>query len=141
MNISQEGDYALRAIRAMHSLGNDNRIEASVIAEKEEIPLRFLFKILRKLRKAGIVDSFRGTNGGYTLRKSLDDVTIKDVIEAVEGPIYINKCIGDKESCSVCKRGCSLYKEMMEIEKEILNVLSKKSLKDILEDKNNIKLV
>ncbi|MGL4847315.1 MAG: RrF2 family transcriptional regulator [Clostridium sp.] len=141
MNISQEGDYALRAIRTMYNLGEDNRIEASVIAEKEEIPLRFLFKILRKLRKAGIVDSFRGTNGGYVLKKPLEELTIKDVIEAVEGPIYINKCVGDKKACILCQKGCSLYSEMMEIEREILNILSRKSLKEILEQKDKIKFV
>ena len=89
MNISQESDYALRAIRAMYNFGVENKIEARIISEKEHIPIRFLFKILRKLCAENIIESFRGVNGGYMLKAPLEKLTLKDIIEAIEGPISI----------------------------------------------------
>lgn len=133
MNISQESDYALRAIRAMYNFGVENKIEARIISEKEHIPIRFLFKILRKLCAENIIESFRGVNGGYMLKAPLEKLNLKDIIEAIEGPISINKCTKDKNLCEICLSGCSLYYEMKKVENEILNILSRKSLKEILD--------
>lgn len=133
MNISRESDYALRAIRAMYLNGKDERVEAKVIAEKENIPVRFLFKILRKLAEKNIVKSYRGVSGGYQLNISLDDITIKDIVEIIEGPIHINKCTEDSKECEFCDKGCKFHSEMLKIEEEINNMLSSKTLEEILE--------
>lgn len=135
MNISQESDYAIRAIRAMYYYGVDNRIEAKFIAEKENIPIRFLFKILRKLCEDDIIKSYRGVNGGYQLNKPLSELTFKDIIEVIEGPVRIHKCTEDPTNCDMCRQGCQVYREMLGIEREIHSILSRKSLEDIF--KNN----
>lgn len=132
MNISQETDYALRSLRAMYKNGIDERIEAKVIAERERIPIRFLFKILRKLCSFEVIVSYRGVNGGYQLNRSLKDITLKELIEIIEGPIHINRCTKDTSSCELCSRGCELYHEMISIEKEIHSLLEKRSLEEIL---------
>lgn len=132
MNISQESDYALRAISAMYSYGKENRIEAKYIAEKENIPIRFLFKILRKLCEKGIVKSYRGVNGGYKLNVELKDITLKDIVEVIQGPIRINKCTDNPDNCLLCSHGCKFYSEMLTVEKEIQQILSKRSIEDIL---------
>lgn len=132
MNISQETDYALRSLRAMYFHGPEHKLEAKAIAEKEKIPLRFLFKILRKLCASRIVVSYRGINGGYKLNKPLSDITLKELIEIIEGPIHINRCTKDNKSCELCARGCELYHEMLEVEREIHSVLERRSLEDIL---------
>lgn len=141
MNISQESDYAIRAIRSMYKIGENTKVEAKVISEREEIPLRFLFKIMRKLCKANIVTSFRGINGGYLLNKSLDSITLKDIIEAIDGPITINKCTENTASCNLCVKGCSLYKEMLNIEHKIKAILSEKTLKEILENNETLTFI
>ena len=135
MNISQESDYAIRAIRAMYYYGVDNRIEAKYIADKENIPIRFLFKILRKLCESEIIKSYRGVNGGYQLNKPLNELTLKDIIESIEGPVRIQKCTENPENCDNCRQGCQVYREMLSVEREIHSILSKKSLEDIF--KNN----
>lgn len=139
MNISQETDYALRSIRAMYNHGMESRLEAKVIAEREKIPIRFLFKILRKLCTADIVVSYRGVNGGYKINKPLNEITIKNLIEAIEGPIHINRCTKDSSSCELCSFGCELYFEMLHIEKEIQTILENRSLEDILNRKIKLK--
>ncbi|WP_297634599.1 Rrf2 family transcriptional regulator [uncultured Clostridium sp.] len=141
MNISQESDYAIRAIRSMYKIGESNKVEARVIAEREEIPIRFLFKILRKLCKAEIIRSFRGVNGGYLINKPLDTITLKDIIEAIDGPITINKCTEDSQSCNLCIRGCSLYKEMLSMESKIKKILSEKTIKQILEEDEKVTFI
>lgn len=132
MNISQETDYALRSLRAMYFHGPDSKMEAKAIAEREQIPLRFLFKILRKLCASKTIVSYRGINGGYKLNKSLSDITLKNLIEIIEGPIHINKCTKDSKSCELCARGCELYNEMLLVEREINSVLEQRSLEEIL---------
>ncbi|WP_055070572.1 RrF2 family transcriptional regulator [Clostridium massiliamazoniense] len=132
MNISQETDYALRSLRAMYFHGPDSKMEAKAISEREKIPLRFLFKILRKLCASKIIVSYRGINGGYKLNKPLSDTTLKELIEIIEGPIHINRCTKDNKSCELCVRGCELYPEMLKVEQEIHSILEQRSLEDIL---------
>ena len=72
-------------------LADENRqIEAKAIAEKNDIPYRFTLKILRKIVQAGIIKSYRGVNGGYVLNKKPSEITLKDVIETIDGKIAIN---------------------------------------------------
>lgn len=95
MKITREADYALRII-AM--LADENRqIEAKAIAEKNDIPYRFTLKILRKIVQAGIIKSYRGVNGGYVLNKKPSEITLKDVIETIDGKIAINKCMENSD--------------------------------------------
>ena len=111
MKITREADYALRII-AM--LADENRqIEAKAIAEKNDIPYRFTLKILRKIVQAGIIKSYRGVNGGYVLNKKPSEITLKVVIETIDGKIAINKCMENPESCKnngICKVQRKLYK-------------------------------
>ena len=127
MKITREADYALRII-AM--LADENRqIEAKAIAEKNDIPYRFTLKILRKIVQAGIIKSYRGVNGGYVLNKKPSEITLKDVIETIDGKIAINP-----ESCKnngICKVQRKLYK----VQKVLADEMSKITFQDVLEGK------
>ena len=126
MKITREADYALRII-AM--LADENRqIEAKAIAEKNDIPYRFTLKILRKIVQAGII------NGGYVLNKKPSEITLKDVIETIDGKIAINKCMENPESCKnngICKVQRKLYK----VQKVLADEMSKITFQDVLEGK------
>ena len=98
MRITQEADYALRIVCL---LAEENRIlDATTIAESAYITQRFALKILRKLVLGGLVRSFKGANGGYELAEKADDVTMKDVIELIDGEIAISKCLMEDHVCS-----------------------------------------
>lgn len=100
MNITREADYALRVISLLSEVKEDTIISASKISDSEKIPSQFLLKILRKLRKASLVKSYMGVNGGYKLNKPSKDISLKDVIESIDGPIYINRCLYNPEDCN-----------------------------------------
>ncbi|SFR96732.1 RrF2 family transcriptional regulator [Anaeromicropila populeti] len=101
MGITQECDYALRVVLFLSEMDSDDKTEAKVISEKLNIPLRFLLKLLRKLTVAGILNSYRGVGGGYSLARCPVDISLKDVIVAIDGPIYMNRCQYDSAYCSL----------------------------------------
>ena len=86
MRISAKADYAVRAAIELARAG-EGPTKGDAIAQAQHIPLKFLENILADLRHAGIVRSQRGVDGGYWLNKPPQDVTIADVIRAVEGPL------------------------------------------------------
>ncbi|HEX6443744.1 MAG TPA: Rrf2 family transcriptional regulator [Streptosporangiales bacterium] len=86
MHISARVDYAMRALVVLASSGQE-RVSCEALAEAQQIPTRFLEGILNQLRRAGIVASRRGNEGGYLLSRPAKDVTVADVIRALDGPL------------------------------------------------------
>src|SRR5919201_5704197 len=86
MRLSAKADYALRATVELASLG-DGHVKAEALARAQSIPLRFLEQILLDLKHAGLVASQRGAEGGYWLARPAAEITLADVIRAVEGPL------------------------------------------------------
>ncbi len=87
MRISAKADYAVRAVVELAAATDEKPIKAERIATAQKIPLNFLENILGELRHAGIVRSHRGAEGGFRLAKPADQITVADVIRAVEGPL------------------------------------------------------
>jgi Rrf2 family protein len=87
MRISAKADYAVRAVAELAAADSDKPIKAERVATAQGIPLNFLENILGELRHAGVVRSHRGADGGFRLAKPATEVTVADVIRAVEGPL------------------------------------------------------
>lgn len=102
MHITLEADYAVRIVDclAKHKV----RMDAKSIAACTGVTLRFSLKILRKLVAEGIVRSFKGTQGGYELAKPGEEIALGEVIEVVEGPITISRCVGTTPEEYHCTR-------------------------------------
>ena len=97
MKINNETDYAFRIMQA---LARRNEVtDAKTVAEITSLPSRFTLKILGKLVCGGLVCSKKGSNGGYMLSRSPADITLLDILEVIEGPIVISKCLGDDFVC------------------------------------------
>ena len=86
MRVSAKVDYALRACAELAGAG-EGRVKGDRLAQAQEIPLKFLENILLDLKHAGLVQSQRGADGGYWLSLPPEEITLADVIRAVEGPI------------------------------------------------------
>jgi len=99
MQITRQADYAVRAVLHLARSG-DQRTATSMIAEEQRIPPSFLAKIVSQLSIAGLLHTSRGARGGVTLARDAKDITLLEVIEAIDGPIQLNECVGDKGSCS-----------------------------------------
>ncbi len=87
MRISAKADYAVRAAVELAAATDEKPVKAERIATAQDIPLNFLENILGELRHAGIVRSHRGADGGFRLAKPAAEITIADIIRAVEGPL------------------------------------------------------
>src|ERR687898_3099122 len=87
MRVSAKADYAGRAAAELAAAGDEGPVKGERLADAEDIPLQFLEHILLELKHHGIIRARRGAKGGYWLARPADDITIADVIRAVEGPI------------------------------------------------------
>ena len=96
MRVSAKVDYALRAVIELAASG-DGPVKGEHIAQSQEIPLKFLENILGDLRHAGIVRSQRGVDGGYWLARSPEELTVAEVVRAVEGPIANVRGVGPEQ--------------------------------------------
>lgn len=98
------------------------------ISECAGIPHRFTFKILRKLTHAGVTESIRGKGGGYKLAKPPKDITILELVEIIDGPVYINKCLEPGYECSMhTETLCALHSKIGEISESIRDEMRKVS--------------
>jgi Rrf2 family protein len=96
VRVSAKADYALRAVIEL-AASADGPIKGERIAEAQEIPLKFLENILGDLRHAGIVRSQRGVEGGYWLARPAEEITVAEVVRAVEGPIANVRGVGPEQ--------------------------------------------
>jgi Rrf2 family protein len=87
VNISAKSDYAVRAMLTLAAQETNRPVKGETLATAQEIPVKFLENILVDLRRAGLVASQRGADGGYRLNRAAADITVADVIRAVDGPL------------------------------------------------------
>ncbi|MBT0895260.1 Rrf2 family transcriptional regulator [Geobacter hydrogenophilus] len=99
MELTRKGEYAIRGIIHLAQLPPGKVALISEIAEATGVPQTFLAKILQNFAKIGIVQSFRGAGGGFMLGRSASKITLREVVEAVEGPIVPNRCLIGSGTC------------------------------------------
>jgi Rrf2 family protein len=100
MQLTMTGEYAIRAMVFLSSLPSGTTAQISEISREWDIPENFLRKIVAQLAKSGLISSQRGMRGGVALARPAGQLTLIDVIEAVEGPMRLNKCVMSTQSCS-----------------------------------------
>ena len=105
MHMTLEADYAVRIVEFLAT--QKERADAKTIAEQTNVTLRFTLKILRTLVADGIAHSYKGAKGGYELAKPAKEITLRQVIESVEGPYMISRCQGEAYSCT--RTDCHLH--------------------------------
>lgn len=132
MRITSESDYALRILASMAE--HKEVVDAKTLASETSVTLRFTLKILHKLVTAGIVASYKGAKGGYKLNHAPEKVTLKMVIELIDGPIAIARCVDTTEACSLnCdKTSCSLHHIFDYISFDIASKLDKITISDVI---------
>lgn len=133
MRITQEADYALRIVALLAS--HDSLVDANTIAEEAGITQQFALKILRKLSLGEVVSSQKGANGGYRLAKSPEGVTLKDIIELIDGEIAISKCLSHEHICSrqgINKSACKIHLIFDAINQDIVERLEKITIASVI---------
>jgi Rrf2 family iron-sulfur cluster assembly transcriptional regulator len=99
MEITRQADYALRAMLFLARLGPDQHAATSLIANDRKIPLSFLAKIISQLSIAGLIHTSRGAHGGVSIAKSPREISLLEVVEAIDGPISLNECVVNPKTC------------------------------------------
>ena len=132
MRITQESDYALRIITALAE--RNDLIDAKSLSEQTQVTQRFTLKILHKLVQAELVSSHKGAKGGYVLKRAPEDITLKDVIELIDGPIGISRCLASEETCSLNrdKTACEFHRIFDKISLEVSMKLHGITIADVL---------
>jgi Rrf2 family protein len=121
--ITKRTDYGLMAIHFMATQDRDVVVNTKTIAELYQIPMELLAKTLQRLAKKGIITSHQnGPKGGYTLTKHPEEITIGEVVEAIEGPIHIVRCVDREGECFHIGR-CTVRSPLQKIEKDIVDLL------------------
>ena len=132
MRITLESDYALRIVTAIAEEGD--LIDAKTLASKTQVTQRFTLKILHKLVLGELIASQKGAKGGYLLKRTPSEITLKDVIELIDGPIGIARCLGSAESCSLNsnKNACAFHHIFDKLSTEVSSKLASITIADIL---------
>lgn len=126
MQITRQTDYAIRCVLYLAEHPNEVKV-VNEIASSKSIPKVFLAKILQKLSKAGIVRSYKGVKGGFELAKRPKDITLLDVIEAIDGPVAMNICAIDKRLCNMSNQ-CSVHPVWVQLRQDTERKLRKYSI-------------
>ena len=124
MQITRQADYAVRAVLYLANLGTNERAATSTVAEEQRIPPSFLAKIISQLSIAGLLHTSRGARGGVTLAREPQDISLLEVIEAIDGPIQLNECVGEDSMCSF-DDDCPLRPVWSEAQNELVARLKK----------------
>jgi Rrf2 family protein len=137
MQLNQATDYAFRVIIHLTQLNKGELDNAQTIAERQNIPAGFLQKIMRSLTKGGLVKSYRGVDGGFSLAKAAEDISLLDVITAMEGPIDLQRCLKEQESCSKgCANRCPVHASLAVIQTDFKQALGKVNFASLAENFN-----
>lgn len=131
MRITQECDYAIRIMVMLSKLNENQAVNAAFISESQNIPSRFTVKILRKLVLSGLIKSRKGSNGGYSLNEPPEKITMLKIVEVIDGPVAVNKCVGDESKCTLDKTSCSISRIMLDINNHITTKLQSITLKNL----------
>jgi Rrf2 family protein len=121
MQITRQADYATRAILYLARVGKGERIATSQVAKEQKIPPSFLAKIISQLSIAGLLHTSRGARGGITLARDPEQITLLEVIEAIDGPIQLNMCV-ERGGC-VYEENCPLQPVWCDAQGELVTRL------------------
>lgn len=122
MQITRQADYAIRAVLFLSRLEPGRRASTSAVAKEQSIPPSFLAKIISQLSIAGLLHTSRGARGGVMLARDAGEITLLDVVEAIDGPITLNECVEDAADC-VLGSGCALREVWCLAQDELVNRL------------------
>lgn len=132
MRLTQETDYALRLVLTFSELNPGDFLTAKDISDSQNIPYRFLLRVIRKLKAANILASRQGVDGGYRLARPKREISIRDVVEAIEGGIHITRCL---KSTAFCNAGyapeCKVHRALGAIQEKLLHEMKMANFESI----------
>jgi Rrf2 family iron-sulfur cluster assembly transcriptional regulator len=131
--IRRNTDYAIRAMIIVGRAEEGAPISTRKISDMADIPYQLACKIMQQLNGAGLVKSRMGPTGGFMLNKEVSSINLHDIVEAIQGAVSMNKCIGELHFCRY-KPHCSVAGKLEELQVHIRTYLESVSLDDLVRD-------
>src|ERR1700687_2446198 len=124
LKLTKKADYALMAMKHLAEHWAEGSRSAKDVADAYGIPPEALAKILQRLAKSGLLQSQHGTNGGYTLARAAHTISAFEVIQAIDGPLFITSCITVRGECDQTDR-CTIREPLRKVNESIEQVLKR----------------
>lgn len=137
VKLSKKLEYALISLKALQAKQNGCLTSAKEISNVYGAPFDVVSRVLQNLNQGGIVKSIQGVQGGYHLLKSLDEVTFHELIELIEGPLALVKCIHDNDACEMVK-SCNIISPVALLNDKINEFYKTIKISDLILNPNGI---
>lgn len=131
MQITRQADYAVRAVLHLAQMQEGERAATSTVAKEQHIPPSFLAKIISQLSIAGLLRTSRGARGGVMLARDPKDITLLEVVEAIDGPIRLHECVTESGVCSF-EDNCPIRSVWCDVQDELVARLQRTDFAQLL---------
>ena len=140
MKMSTRGRYGIKAMLELALVYDTGMMSVRSIAQKQKISELYLEQLFSILKKANLIKSVRGAKGGYSLTRTPKEITIKDIIDVVEGPVNISDCVEKDLSCDNLDK-CATRVLWVRIKDAIDSIFSSVTLQDIIDEHNKLNFI
>jgi Rrf2 family transcriptional regulator, iron-sulfur cluster assembly transcription factor len=130
LQLTRGGEYGIRAMSYLAAQPDGQVCALREVSAAQDVPESFLAKIFQNLVHAGLVVSHRGARGGFALARPASQITLADVIEAVDGPVALNACLGEPGGCDRAEE-CSVHEIWVKAQTAMMGVLGEATLKQV----------
>jgi len=134
LRLSKKSDYALIALKDLALSAPGTSSSAREIAGRYEIPTELMAKVLQRLAKIGLVASHQGTRGGYILARPASQISVADVIQAIDGPVTLVACSEGDETCDQYSK-CTIRDPLWRLKDRIVRYLTALTIHELAYDK------
>jgi len=135
--VRRNTDYALRAMVNLASHYGNEPISTRTVAAEEDISYQLACKLMQKLQKTRLVKSCMGPKGGFVLAREPSRISLLEVIEAIQGPVSVNRCLLGSDVCPK-QADCQIRKKLERLQEYIENFLKDATLSKLLKSRNRV---
>jgi len=130
LRLSKKADYGLIAMKHLALRGDQGSSSAREIAALYDIPIELMAKVLQRLVRRGLLASHQGTRGGYELARRPTQISVADVIQAIEGPVTVTACSTDENQCEQFAK-CNVRAPLWKVRERILSALGECTIAEL----------
>ena len=131
MQFTKAEGYGLHGVIFLAEQPEGKVTPLSEISEAQNVPEKFLAKIFQNLTKAGLIKSHRGVRGGFAMARPAERITIREVLESIQGPYYLVKCLEDESVCDKAET-CSIRKLIGLAQERVLDLFEEHTIADLM---------
>ena len=133
LRLSKKADYALMAMKHLALRGDRGSSSAREIAALYDIPIELMAKVLQRLVRRGLLASHQGTRGGYELARRATQISVADVIQAIDGPVTVTACSSEENKCEQFAK-CNVRDPLWKVRERILSALGECTIAELAAD-------